>query len=87
MQIKDPPGGPVVKTPHLHCRGYGFNPWWGNKDPPRHMVWPKKKKGKRSRSGDTVKKSTKGVTRVPKGEETGNRAEVILRGKNENFQI
>ena len=52
-----------------------------------HATWYGQKKGKRSRSGDTVKKSTKGVTRVPKGEETGNRAEVILRGKNENFQI
>ena len=19
--------GPVVKIPHFHCRGYGFNPW------------------------------------------------------------
>ena len=20
------PGGPVVKTPHFHCKGHGFNP-------------------------------------------------------------
>ena len=24
------PGGPVVKTPHFHCRGRGFDPWSGN---------------------------------------------------------
>ena len=24
------PGGPVVRTQHLHCHGYGFNPWSGN---------------------------------------------------------
>ena len=24
------PGGPVVRTPHFHCRGPGFNPWLGN---------------------------------------------------------
>ena len=27
------PGGPVVKTLHFHCRGHGFSPWLGNKDP------------------------------------------------------
>ena len=21
------PGGPVVKSPHFHCRGQRFNPW------------------------------------------------------------
>ena len=25
----DFPGGPVVKTPHFHCRGFGFHPWSG----------------------------------------------------------
>ena len=25
----DFPGGPVVKTPHSHCRGHGFDPWSG----------------------------------------------------------
>ena len=25
-----PPGGPVAKTPHSHCRGSGFDPWSGN---------------------------------------------------------
>ena len=24
------PGGPVVRTPHFHCRGPQFNPWSGN---------------------------------------------------------
>ena len=26
---RDLPGGPVVKTPHFHCRGHRFNPWSG----------------------------------------------------------
>ena len=25
----------------FHCRGYRFNPWLGNRDPPSHVVWPK----------------------------------------------
>ena len=24
------PGSPVVRTPHFHCKGHGFNPWSGN---------------------------------------------------------
>ena len=24
------PGAPVVRTPHFHCTGPGFNPWSGN---------------------------------------------------------
>ena len=35
------PGGPVVGTPCLQGRGHGFNPWSGNQDPTRHVVWPK----------------------------------------------
>ena len=27
---RDFPGGPVVKTPHSHFRGPGFDPWSGN---------------------------------------------------------
>ena len=27
---RDFPGGPVVKTPHFHCRGRGFDPWLEN---------------------------------------------------------
>ena len=26
----DFPGDPVVKTLCFHCRGHGFDPWWGN---------------------------------------------------------
>ena len=40
---RDFPGGPVVKTPGFQCRGRGFNPWSGNKDPTSCMVRPKKK--------------------------------------------
>ena len=29
-QIRDVPGGPVVKTPRSQCRGPGFDPWSGN---------------------------------------------------------
>ena len=35
------PGIPVVKTPHVHCRGPGINPQLVNKDPTHHVVWPK----------------------------------------------
>lgn len=42
-QSGDFPGDPVVKTSHLHCRGYGFYPWWGT-NPTCHMVDPKKRK-------------------------------------------
>ena len=24
------PGGPVVRTPHFHCRGHRLDPWSGN---------------------------------------------------------
>ena len=33
----DFPCGPVVKTPHLQCRGHGFNPCWGTEIP--HATW------------------------------------------------
>ena len=29
-QIRDFPGGPLVKTSCSQCRGRGFNPWSGN---------------------------------------------------------
>ena len=29
---------------HSQCRGHGFDPWSGNKDPTGHTAWPKKKK-------------------------------------------
>ena len=39
---RDFPGGPAVKTLHLHCRGRGFKPTCCE-------VWPKKKKRKRKK--------------------------------------
>ena len=27
---RDFPGGPVVRTPHFHCRGHRFDPWSGD---------------------------------------------------------
>ena len=30
IYIWDLPGGPLVKTPHVQCRGQGFDPWLGN---------------------------------------------------------
>ena len=38
------PGSLVVKTPHFHCRGHGFDPWWGTAI--LHALWwsPKKPK-------------------------------------------
>ena len=39
------PGGPVVKTPHFHCRGLGFDPGWGTKIPQAAQGGQKKKKG------------------------------------------
>ena len=44
--FRDFPGGPVIKTPVLHCRKYGFNPGWGVKIP--QASWPKKPKHKTS---------------------------------------
>ena len=28
--LREFPGGPVVRTPHFHCQGPGFDPWLGN---------------------------------------------------------
>ena len=30
MLKRDFPGGPGVRTRHLHCRGHRFSPWSGN---------------------------------------------------------
>ena len=30
MKIRTPPGGPVVKIPSFHCRGYRFDHWLEN---------------------------------------------------------
>ena len=35
------PGSPAVKTPSLHCRRHGFNPWLENIYSVSRMVWPK----------------------------------------------
>ena len=40
----DFPGGRVVKTLCCQCRGHGFEPWSGNKDPTSHSVQSEKKK-------------------------------------------
>ena len=33
LRCRDFPSGPVVKTPGFNCRGWGFDPWSGKKDP------------------------------------------------------
>ena len=40
-QQRDFPGGLVVKTLSLPCRGYRFGPWLGNQDPTCLMAQPK----------------------------------------------
>ena len=40
----DFPGDPVVKTPHFHSRGHGFNPWSGIYTPHATGCGKKKKK-------------------------------------------
>ena len=34
------PGSPVVKTPHFHCRGHGFDLCLRNQDTTRHVAQP-----------------------------------------------
>ena len=41
---RDFPGGPVVRTPRFQCRGHGFQPGSGNKDPTCCVAKKKKKK-------------------------------------------
>lgn len=45
--VRDFPGGPVVKAPRFHCRRHGLHPWPRNKDPSRRTAWSKKKKKKK----------------------------------------
>ena len=40
----DFPGSPVVKTLSFHCRGHGFDPGQGIRNPACCKAWPKKKK-------------------------------------------
>ena len=40
----DFPEGPLLTTPHFHCRQHGFNSWSGNQDPTCSTEWLKKKK-------------------------------------------
>ena len=53
-QFRHVPGGPVVKTPCFHCRGHGFNPWSGKKDPASRMLWPKRKSSRKQERKNTL---------------------------------
>ena len=57
---KEFPGGPAAGTPHFHCRGPRFNPWWEKQDPTCCMAWPKNKNGK-SRGPDSCDSHSKTV--------------------------
>ena len=41
---RDFSGSPVVKTPSLHCRKHGFDPWSGNENPTCHKARKKKER-------------------------------------------
>ena len=41
LKVPGFPRGPVVKTPHFHCRRHRFSPWLGNEDPTCWAMWPK----------------------------------------------
>jgi len=43
---RDSPGGSVIQTPHIYCRGHGFDPWLRNGDPARYTVQSKNKRAK-----------------------------------------
>ena len=48
------PGGPIVKIPHFHCRGRGFNPWWGTTIP--HAMYHEQNEKKRKQENwDTIR--------------------------------
>ena len=46
-QDSDFPGGPVVRTLHIHCRGMGVIPGWATKIPTCQVLWPKNRKKKK----------------------------------------
>ena len=50
LRPRDFPGGPVVKTPHFHCRGVGSTPGRGAKIPHAARCCQKKKKNPGLRS-------------------------------------
>ena len=52
MTVRDFPGDPVVKTPRFHCKGHGFDAWWGNQDPTCCVVQQKKKKERKRKEND-----------------------------------
>ena len=54
--IGDFPSGPVVKTPHFHCRGTGSILGWGTKIP--QAVRPERKKKKYIKTNQNKQKST-----------------------------
>ena len=37
----------MLKTPHFHCRGHGFDSWLGKQDPACRVAWPQKKINKK----------------------------------------
>ena len=53
-QDSDFPGGPVVRTLHIHCRGHGCDPWLGNEDPHMPSVVAEKSKKKKNSQGSQV---------------------------------
>ena len=80
----DFPSGPVVKTPHFHCRRHRFNPWLGNEDPTCCAMWPKKKKRRRDLYGRKVLTfftgKAAGVSQVREAEDVRERGRVQMEG-------
>ena len=44
----------MVRTPRSHCRGSGFNPWWGNEDSTSCEGAAKNTKQNRKREAITI---------------------------------
>ena len=51
--------GPVVGTPHFHCRGHGFYPWSGTKTP--HATELSQKKNPKNQNQNKTKQKTSQV--------------------------
>ena len=60
-EIRDFPGGPVVKTPYFHCSGHGFVPGWETKI--LHATWHSHKK-KKKRKKEIKNLSLNGYTQI-----------------------